>query len=195
MGLFSVVTGSSLLVFTLILCSCGGPRTTNLAPRPTKEIVKASPDWFLKPPTDSEHLFATASATSRDMQLALQKARTTGQTLLAQQLGTQLANLTRQFQEEIGLDENSELLTQFSSATKAVTNETPRRRSRRPTEAHPRKKDLSGICADESADWGGKSTVDGQDHSQSESLHRFRATEAFDALNAELEALEAQEQR
>ena len=195
MGLFSVVTGSSLLVFTLILCSCGGPRTTNLAPRPTKEIVKASPDWFLKPPTDSEHLFATASATSRDMQLALQKARTTGQTLLAQQLGTQLANLTRQFQEEIGLDENSELLTQFSSATKAVTNETLVGAAVDRQKLIPEKKIYRAYVL-MSLPIGEANQLLMDKITANQNLYtRFRATEAFDALNAELEALEAQEQR
>ena len=192
MGLFSVVSGSTLLVFALILCSCGGPRTTNLAPSPTKEIIKASPDWFLKPPTDAKHLFATASATSRDMQLALQKARTTAQTDLAQQLGTRLANLTKQFQEEAGQGEDSEWLSQFSSATKAVTNET-----------------LVGATVDRqkliaeksiyrayvllSLPIGGANQLLINKIKANENLYtRFRATEAFDALDRELETLEAQ---
>ena len=57
------------------------------------------------------------------MQIALQKARTTAQTDLAQQLGTRLANLARQFSDETGMDQDSELLSQFSSATKVVTDQ------------------------------------------------------------------------
>lgn len=54
----------------------------------------------------------------------MRKARTEAQLDLAQQLGTYLGNLTKSFQEETGLGNDSELLTQFSSATKSVTNET-----------------------------------------------------------------------
>ena len=125
------------------------------------------------------------------MQLALQKARTTAQTELAQQLGTRLANLTKQFQEEVGLEADSELLTQFSSTTKAVTNET-----------------LTGAAVDQqklvaekriyrayvlmSLPLGGANQLLMDKIAANQNLYtRFRATQAFDALNAELEALEA----
>lgn len=188
---FSVVTGSSLLISTLILCSCGGPSTTNLAPRPAGEVIKASPDWFLKPPTDSEHLFAAASATSRDMQLALQKARTTAQTELAQQLGTRLANLTKQFQEEVGLETDSELLTQFSSTTKAVTNETLTGAAVDQQKLVPEKRIYRAYVL-MSLPIGGANQLLMDKIAANQNLYtRFRATQAFDALNAELEALEA----
>ena len=193
MGLFSAASCSSILAFTLILCSCGGPRTTSLAPRPTKEIVKATPDWFLKPPTDSEHLFATASATSRDMQLALQKARTTGQTELAQQLGTRLANLTRQFQEETGLAEDSELLTQFSSATKAVTNETLVGAAVDQQKLIPENRIYRAYVLMKLPIGKANRLLLDRIAANQNLYTRFRATEAFDALNKELEAFEAQE--
>ena len=193
MSLFSAAICSVVVVCTLTLCSCGGARTTNLAPRPTKEIIQASPDWFLKPPADSENLFATATATSRDMQLALQKARTAAQANLAQQLGTRMANLTKQFQEETGQDVNSEFLSQFSSTTKAVTNET-----------------LVGATVDRqklvsergifrayvlmNLPIGGANRLLIDKIKANQNLYtRFRATEAFDALNRELGALESQE--
>ena len=193
MSLFSAVVCSLVLVCTLTFCSCGGARTTNLAPRPTSEIIQASPDWFLKPPADSEHLFATATATSRDMQLALQKARTAAQADLSQQLGTRMASLTKQFQEETGQEEDSELLSEFSSATKAVTNET-----------------LVGATVDRqklvsekgifrayvlmNLPIGGANRLLVDKIKANQNLYsRFRATEAFDALNRELDSLEAEE--
>ena len=62
--------------------------------------------------------------TSRDMQVCLKKAKAEAQMDLAQQMETKLSNLTKQFQEEVGVDEDSELLQQFSSATKVVTDQT-----------------------------------------------------------------------
>lgn len=111
------------LCLLAMLCACGGARTVDLAPSTNKETVKQIPDWFLQPPTDAEHLYASASATSRDMQIALQKAKATAQMDLAQQLGTRLGDLTRQFSEETGMAEDSQLLSQFSSATKTVTDQ------------------------------------------------------------------------
>jgi hypothetical protein len=108
----------------LIFAACGGPKTTSLTPKPSEEVIEEAPEWFLKPPADNKHLYGLGTATSRDMQISLQKAKTTAQTDLAQQISTRLGNLTKQFQEETGLQEDSELLTQFTSATKAVTNET-----------------------------------------------------------------------
>lgn len=112
------------LLTTVTLWSCAGPKMTNLAPTPTEKVIAGIPEWYKNPPTDSEHLFAAATATSRDMQLATQKAKTTAQANLAQQLSTKLANLTKQFQEETGEAQDSQLLTQFTSATKTVTDET-----------------------------------------------------------------------
>ena len=114
------ILGAALAAFY----GCGGPKTTNLAPTPSKEVIKKAPDWFLDLPENKNYLYGVGTATSRDMQVGLNKARTTAQTDLAQQLTTHLGNLTKQFQEETGLGSDSELLTQFSAATKAVTDET-----------------------------------------------------------------------
>lgn len=72
---------------------------------------------------DDDHLTASATATSRDFQLALDKARSLAQVDIAQQLGARMTNLTKQFQEETGMAVDSQLLTQFSSATKAIADQ------------------------------------------------------------------------
>jgi hypothetical protein len=56
--------------------------------------------------------------------MSLRKAQTSAQADLAQQLGTRMAVLTKNFQEEVGSNDDAELLQQFSSATKAVTSQT-----------------------------------------------------------------------
>ena len=191
MGPLRVYTGSTLLLTALLLSSCGGPATTDLAPRPTKEIIKTSPDWFLEPPTGSERFFATASATSRDMQLSLQKARTTAQTQLAQMLGTRLANLTKQFHEEVGVAEDSEFLTEFSSATKAVTEESLVGATVDRQELVAEKR-LYRAYVLMSLPIGAANQLLMDKIQANQNLHtRLRATQAFDDLNRELEALPA----
>ena len=108
----------------LALVACGGPRTFDLAPRSAADAIDNAPGWMMEVPQDDDHVTAAATATSRDFQIAVDKARSTAQVDLAQQLGARMANLTRQFQEEVGMAADSQLLTEFSSVTKAVVDET-----------------------------------------------------------------------
>jgi hypothetical protein len=179
----------AFLIFAVIV-GCGGPKTTNLTPDPSKEIK--APAWFLSTPTDPSYLFAVATMTSRDMQVAIQKAETQARTNLAQQMESKVANLTKQFQEEVGADEDSELLQQFTSVTKIVTQQT-----------------LSGARSDEKELLSEKgiyrayvlmSLPIGEANQQlmekikaNQALYtRFRATKGFEELNKEIDALNKQ---
>ena len=86
----------------------------------TEKTLKTVPDWFLDPPQKSDYLFATSSMTSKDMQLSIQKAKTVAQADLAQQLETRTGNLTRQFREEIGEGEDSDLMQEFTQPRKRL---------------------------------------------------------------------------
>ena len=184
----SALTLSAFLLYALILCNCGGPGTTNLAPDSTRKTVETIPGWFLEPPTGEEYLFAPASATSRDLQLAVQKARTTAQADLAQQLGTRLANLTRQFQEETGLAEDSELLMQFSSATRAVSDETLVGARVDQQELVPEKGVYRAYVLMSLPIGTANQLLMDRIKADRNLYTRFRATRAFEDLNEELEA-------
>ena len=116
-------TATAIAVVALVV-ACGAPKTYDLAPRSARDTIEDAPDWMLEVPYDEQHLSAAATATSRDMQVAFDKARSAAQVDIGQQLGARLTNLTKQFQEETGMAFDSQLLTQFSSATKAITDET-----------------------------------------------------------------------
>lgn len=118
------MTTTAVWSVALLAAACGGPRTFDLAPPSARDTIDKAPEWMMQVPADDDHLTASATATSRDFQVALDKARTLAQVDVAQQLGARLANLTKQFQEETGLAVDSELLTQFSSATKAIADQT-----------------------------------------------------------------------
>jgi hypothetical protein len=100
---------------------CGGPK--NLTPDPSEKVVKKIPDWYLEVPEDSNYLYSAATMTGRDLQVSVQKATTAARTSLAQQFGVRVENLTKQFQEEIGVNEGSEFIQHFSSASKTVADE------------------------------------------------------------------------
>jgi hypothetical protein len=176
-----------------LLCACGGPKTVNLAPRPNHEVVEQIPDWLLKPPSDQNHLYAAASATSRDMQVAMQKARTAAQADLAQQMDTRLANLTKQFQEETGLAEDSALLSQFSSATKAVTKQTLEGAGVEQQKLLPEKEVYRAYVLMRLPLGQANQLLMSKLKANQELHTRFRATQAFGELDQELKNLDQSE--
>ncbi len=175
------------LVVLLLLSGCGSTGKTDLAPSPRGQVIV--PEWFEIIPTDPNHLFAAATMTSRDLQLAVQKAQTAARTDLAQQMSVRLGNLTKQFQEEVGLGDDSELLQQFTSATRIVTDQTLVGSQVDQQEINAE----SGIYRAYvlmSLPIGQANQLLMQKIRENESMYtRFRATQAFEELNRELEAL------
>jgi len=178
----------------LILAGCGS-RSTNLTPSPTEDTIKNIPDWFLKLPTDPDYLFAGGSMTSRDMQVALTKAKTAAQTDLAQQLETRLGNLTKQFQEEVGADEDSELLQQFTSATKAVTNQTLNGARVDKQKIFPEQGIYRAYVLMSLPIGQANQALMAKIRANQNLYTRFRATEAFEELDKELKAYEERQER
>ena len=109
-------------VFLTAALACGS-RSFDLAPASARNTVNEAPDWMIEVPLDDNHLMASATATSRDFQVAIDKARTLAKADIARQLGAHVSSLTRQFQEEAGLVADSQLLTEFLSVTKVVVDE------------------------------------------------------------------------
>lgn len=107
-----------------LVAGCGGPKKTNLTQEANKKTIEGMPEWFSEPPTDPSYLFATATMTSRDLQMALTNAKTQAQEDLAQQMGTKLGSLMKQFREEVGAGEDSELIQSSTQAIKVVTSQT-----------------------------------------------------------------------
>lgn len=175
-------------------CKSSNPNN-NLTQGANDDAIKNLPDWFLSPPKgDASYLYSTATSTSRDMQMAINKAKTTAQTALAQSMRTKLGNVTKQFQEEVNSGEDSELLQQFTSATKVVTSEV-----------------LNGVAVEEqklqnengvwrayvlmSLPIGAANAQLMEKVKANQALYtRFRATKAFEDLDEELKEYEAAQQ-
>lgn len=113
----------ALLSMAVLVSACGSSRTsTDLTPSPTAQTLKNAPKWFIQVPEDPNMLFAAATATSSDMQLAVNKAQTEGRNQLAQQLEIKFNGLQKRFQEETGAGDGSEYLDQFTLAYKSVVS-------------------------------------------------------------------------
>lgn len=107
---------------TALCAACGGTRVTTLPKLSKAEAGRIVPDWYVNPPRDEKLLVASGSAISSDMQLALTKAQTVARATLAEQLQSTYKVLSKQFAEEVGRDDSSRLLDQFTRTVEAVVN-------------------------------------------------------------------------
>ncbi len=99
-------TGITFLLFILItgvLASCAGqkPPSTTID-QANDEIEQKVPDWYLNLPEDPNFYFQSASHTSRDMQVAKDKAAESAMASIALDVESTLSTYRSMFQEEVG---------------------------------------------------------------------------------------------
>ena len=82
-----------------------------------------APDWYTSPDRDNDRLIGVATATSRDLQTAVDKAKQDGRVDIARQLDVRVAGLSKRFVEETGLDQDAELLGMFTQVSKTVVSD------------------------------------------------------------------------
>jgi hypothetical protein len=102
------------VAMSLILLGCGG--TKPLQETDTGDI----PDWYNNVPKDPNFLYAAKTATSQDMQLALDKAATDARAEIARLVEIKIEGLQKRFQEETGTNTDAQLIEQFTQANKTV---------------------------------------------------------------------------
>lgn len=82
-----------------------------------------APGWYTDPARDNDRLIGVATATSRDLQTAVDKAKQDGRVDIARQLDVRVAGLSKRFIEDTGLDEDAELLGMFTQVSKTVVSD------------------------------------------------------------------------
>jgi hypothetical protein len=99
-----------------LLFGCSGSKNaTNL-----DEV--SIPDWYLNPPKDANYIYAPATAVSKDLQISVDKASTDARAEIGRTIELKLNNLQKRFDEEVGVADKSDLLQQFTQATKIVVS-------------------------------------------------------------------------
>ncbi len=104
-----------VLMVILLVAGCGGSK--EVTPPPSDV-----PDWYMNPPSDPNFLFAAKSAPSADMQLAIEKASAEARADISRQMEVRVQSLVKKFDEEVGTGNDTQLLSQFTSASKQVTS-------------------------------------------------------------------------
>lgn len=171
-------------------CSSSRERSTDLSPPPARETLRDVPRWFNMPPHDEDFLFASATATSRDLQIAVNKAQVEGRAQLAQQMEVKYAGVTKRFGEEVGRSNESQLLDQFTSVYKATVSQVlygtrPKEQIVRPEGEIYRVFVLMELPTGEAS-----RRLMEQVRANEQLYTRFRSSEAFKELDAEVQRYE-----
>ena len=110
----------TLLTFGLLIIGCGSKGGPDLSPEASRKTIKTAPDWYLNPPNKEGFIGQASTATSQDMQMATDKARTAAATALAGLIESEWNGLVKRAQEETGLAENSKIIDQFSNTQEQI---------------------------------------------------------------------------
>ena len=84
------------------------------------------PNWFMMTPEpDDEYaVYATGEATSRKMNIAMQKSTQQARANLGQSINAKVQSLIESMVEEAGMGDNVQITEFYSEASKSVSNET-----------------------------------------------------------------------
>ena len=129
------------LVFLPVLAGCatsatskqsGGQLLTDIAVKdsvPTPASVESPgvkvsyPDWFLSPPQADRVLYASASAVSGEMQIALEKAILNAQHTLASQLGNAVSGRKRAFTLDRGMVDPEKVSSEMEKVVRELVSD------------------------------------------------------------------------
>lgn len=101
----------------LLLLGCGG------GPQSLQSASECDvPEWYSSVPSDANYLLAARTAVSQDMQIALDKAVTDGRAEIGRQTELKIQGLQKRFDEEVGLNADAKLMSQFTQANKTVVS-------------------------------------------------------------------------
>ena len=109
-----------MMTIAFIFTGCGSKGGPDLSPEASRKTIKSAPEWFLNPPHKEGFVGHASTATSQDMQMASDKARTSASTTLAGLIESEWNSLVKRAQEETGLAENSKIIDQFSNTQEQI---------------------------------------------------------------------------
>ena len=112
-----------IIIFTFILLlstNCGGSKGPDLSPDASRKTLSSLPSWFMDIPSNDGFRYETSTATSQDIQMAINKASLDASNKLAGQVKSEMNGLIKRVQEETGLGEGSNVIDQFSQTQEQI---------------------------------------------------------------------------
>jgi hypothetical protein len=179
---FALLIATTAIVALLAGCA-GTPDTKAEAQRPLfNEFQEMSTEIL-----ESGGLAVVGIGESRSLEIALNKAKVRGRVELAQVLETKIEALQKDFVEETGLAADAQILSQFSSTAKIITSQQIQGSAAQELKYEV----IDGVVTAYSLMELNPKLVMDQLEKAEELYTRFRATQAFENLDKEIEDYEA----
>lgn len=171
-------------VLTILIIGCASRGVTEI------QGIKI-PDWYLNPSQDDNYILGKATATSRDLQLSIDKAKQQARLDIAENLESHIMGLIKKFEEEVGGAEEGEYLEQFTQVSKNVVDQTLIGSRERKKEVKPEGEGFRAFLMMELP--VGKAREELLKQLAMDDNHqlytRFRASQSFQELKEEIENL------
>jgi hypothetical protein len=191
------------LSLAILWAGCGGP-STEVAPVGLTAEVKASagtpgaaeaksidvPEWFLNPPEDPDYLYAVGTALQLDMQNAIDAAKHSGRVEISSQIEVRVTSLFKRFSEEVGVGDDAQLLAMITSVSKAVADQLLNASRQAQQDVRREGKSYRVYTLMELHVGEMKAAALDQVKNEKNLYTRFRASEGFKELEAEVEKYE-----
>ena len=113
-----------IAIALLFVNGCAGNKGPDLSPEANRKTIKTAPEWYLNSPTGNGLRYESSTATSQDLQLAVNKAELDAANRLAGKVKSEMNALVRRAQEETGLGPDSHIIDQFSQTQEQVITTT-----------------------------------------------------------------------
>lgn len=111
----------ALLMVLIMLTGCGGG-----AKKSAEEANMTGmdlPSWFVMPPTSDDYLYGIGSATSKLLNVAMERAVLSAKGDVASKVDSKIERLKKDFMESTGLLEEEEIIGQFSQVQKEIVSQ------------------------------------------------------------------------
>lgn len=181
-----------MVVGSAAVTACGGRIRTDGSSLASAATLRGMPSWYKQPMAiDGKSMYQAATATSQDLQVAINRAQAEGRLGLATQLEVKYGALTQRFVEESGVSGDAQLLDEFRQTYKAVVSQVLIG-----SRAKAQQFQIDGgvyrawVLMELPVGEASRKLLD-QIKAQQQMYTRVRATEAFKELNTEVEQFEA----
>ncbi len=121
--------GFMVVLTMLVMINCSGApdvNEQNYGKHPKNpETPTDLPDWYINTPEeDDTFIYAVGMGESRKMDVAINKAKQAGKVELSERISANVQSQVKNFTQEAGMSENTQIVEFYQSTSKTVTDNT-----------------------------------------------------------------------
>jgi hypothetical protein len=113
------ILAASLLGWITVAAGCASTTAT----RNVRDPAAQMPEWYLAPPSDQDYLLVASTATSRDLQMAVDKASQAGRAEMSSVFDNRMKRLFEQLRKETGKSEDPSYRVMANDISKSVVSD------------------------------------------------------------------------